>query len=447
MEASWHARWLLALVAVVFLIRAALALAVIPPWQKPDEPQHLERIRVIMERPTFDLTVRTAPAIQHEILNSMAQFDWWRHVFRAPPQPVPETFAKDAFFGRTPEGMVNMPPVYYALVTAYLRAEGASGLLAQYRAARLPSIVFGLLTIGCLWAAVRDALASEAAATSVAALLAFHPQFLQVATAVTPDALVNLVGALVYWQVVRLSTNKAPWLAVAILLAAAILAGFTKRIGAPLLLVAGGAVVWRLFRPTAHGFYQRARLVAIAVLVTTLTFSAVRLIGGTGAEVVQHWEDLLVAPIKPESLSWDYVQPFSAVLFDSAWLRFGWMAYLPGPVWIGVVRAVTFVALIGSVVVVSRKRDPAVVQAVAIAATLVFIQLAAVYATYLPRGILAQGRYLFPALGPMLMLLWLGTRELWPDRYKQAHLFVLPALFLMLDVAAWSLYIVPAYAG
>src|SRR5262245_56593322 len=143
----------------------------------------------------------------------MERFDWSRHIFRPTPDPPYETFAEDPFFGRVPEGMVHMPPVYYALATPWLRMSASSTtLLDQYRAARRLSVVFGLLTLWCLWAAVKQLTGSGMAAGSVTAMLALHPQFLLMATAVNPDALVNLFGAIVFWQVARLADDRQPHL-------------------------------------------------------------------------------------------------------------------------------------------------------------------------------------------------------------------------------------------
>jgi hypothetical protein len=123
------------------------------------------------------------------------------------------------------------------------------------------------------------------------------------------------------------------------------------------------------------------------------------------------------------------------------------MAYRPGPIWLGIVRALTAAAVVGCVIALVRKRDAGTMKAIWCAATMVGVQVAAIYATYYPRAIASQGRYLFPAIGPALVILWLGTRELWPERSKQLHLVALPLVFLGLDAAAWWLYIIPAYRG
>src|SRR5436190_260988 len=85
-----------------------------------------------------------------------------------------------------------------ALIPPWPRMPVASELIAI----RAISAVFGLATLWVCWCATRESLGQTGAAI-VTALLALHPQFAVVATTASPDALINLAGACVWWMAIR----------------------------------------------------------------------------------------------------------------------------------------------------------------------------------------------------------------------------------------------------
>src|SRR6185295_18814814 len=80
-------------------------------------------------------------------------------------------------------------------------------------------------------------------ATGALAIASLHPQFLLTALTVNPDALLNVVGAFMWWQVARATTSHRPTAALIFVLAAALLAPFVKRSG---LLVSGIGLLWAI---------------------------------------------------------------------------------------------------------------------------------------------------------------------------------------------------------
>ena len=57
-EWTRDSRRTLTLILVVFALRAALTIAVVPPWQAPDEPGHFEYIQILSFQDTLDLSER-----------------------------------------------------------------------------------------------------------------------------------------------------------------------------------------------------------------------------------------------------------------------------------------------------------------------------------------------------------------------------------------------------
>ena len=87
--------WFVVLLAALALLacRIFLALALIPPWQQPDEPTHVARVEQQRNRIAL-LDGSPDPAREGEILQSMASYDWWEHRGRGweTPTIIPKDF-------------------------------------------------------------------------------------------------------------------------------------------------------------------------------------------------------------------------------------------------------------------------------------------------------------------------------------------------------------------
>lgn len=422
-------------------------MAVIPPWQHPDEPQHFAAVRAIAQAPRLDLTLRTAPAVEREISVSMAASAWWRHVGQPDPQDADRVFWGDPYLAKSGVlGVLYAPPVYYAIVGGGVRLGGLTDLMVQLRAAREVSALFGLLTLWAVWAGTRRLFGSAEIAAGASGLLAVHPQFVLAATAANPDSLVNLLAAIIYWQFASIVTGQRVSLSFGVLLVAALLATFTKRIGAPVLVMAGVAAVWLLVTAMRR---SRRLLAASGALVALAAAAAIWLAWSGGPEVARlasEWRRATSAPVEADPLSPVFLWTFTTTLVRSCWLWFGWMAY-PAPwEWMIVPWIVTGGAIGGAAIALVRGRDPVVRRGLIVAGLFVAVQVAAVLVTFYARGRLAQGRYLFPAIGPWLVLVWIGVAQWWPARLRRWSGPLLVAAFALLDFTGWWLYIVPTYA-
>jgi hypothetical protein len=140
------------LIVLIFVLRGALAIAVVPPWQHPDEPQHLALVHVLASRTELDLPDRRDVNFEHRILRSMAAHGWWRHYRERTPDPVP------ASFDGVPDHLsttVNNPPVYYLLAAAVLTLGGIEDLVTQSYALRWMALALAAPTLLCIWAGTR----------------------------------------------------------------------------------------------------------------------------------------------------------------------------------------------------------------------------------------------------------------------------------------------------
>lgn len=302
------------------------------------------------------------------------------------------------------------------------------------------SALAGFLTLWVAWLGARECLGALGGAT-VVMLLALHPQFAIVSTAASPDAIVNLAGACVWWQA-AVAMKRTRMLPLAPMWAAAIVATWMDRMGVPLLAfaVCVSAVVgiarvkaspWRLALTISA--VAASALAAIAWVLTVFgTFDIDRISAAT--------------PL-PSLPPWDAFARTSWLIHQSWWFSPGWGRYTPPSWWILIVATLTIVAIAGTArLLIRRSADAPTRKLLALAVIGVALQLAAVHAgIYLRLGVGPQGRYLLPLLVPSLVLLWSGI-ETWVPHSRRAHAAAALVLLLaLLDAAAWMLVAVPAY--
>ncbi len=436
-------------VLAFFVANLVLALTVIPPWQNPDEPQHLDTIRrILMFGPNFTLDMHDVEG-ERAAVASMADHGWWQHYGLPTPDPLPTTFVDGpakvvgGYFG-PPGGGSRL---YYGAVAESFRVLHIDNLLWQLYAMRLMSAFAGLLTLYVLWAGTR-LLVGETAALVVSSLAALHPQFALAATTAGPDAWVNLAGAIFWWRMGALfAAAGSTSLNLFLLWAAAIMAFVIRRMGAPLLIIAGIVTLTELVRSlTPRRSSQVLRTAGIALAIPLLV----------GA----------VWPFLPEDVHRGYawvqfdlrgssqtildnasqIPRFLKILFTTFWLSAGWLRYAPPRWWSMTTAVLSGLSFLGFVVAVVRSRRR---QLVFVMTAMLLLQCAAVVAyDFGVLGSAPQGRYLFPVLPSILCMIWIGWRHIlirWTDQRMSA--FALIAIMAVLDLSAWNLVIVPSYAN
>lgn len=143
--------------------------------------------------------------------------------------------------------------------------------------------------------------------------------------------------------------------------------------------------------------------------------------------------------LQSERLRWGLpLAAWAGWLFDSFWGHFGWfnVAFVHGSPWAPAIGAVCAAGLAGALVALAAARGGRRAQITALLAlaltALVPLALNALI-DYLP---IQQGRYLFPALPAIALLLALGHETLVPPRARAAWLVAWLCFWLALAAAA-----------
>ena len=437
-------RRILALIVAVFVLRALLAIAIVPPWQNPDEPQHFERIHILARQGRLDLSEGSDLDLQQSILRSMSVHGWWRHYGEPEPNPLP------ASFSQIPEhiyGVGASPPAYYLLGAAALKLTGPDSLAGQYTVLRWMALTIAVPALLCVWAGARSLFGVQVA-IGATLLTALHPQFVLMSTAVNPDVLVNLCGAVVWWQGARLLAGGPAVRSMVLMAGATVLGVLTKRVAAPLVLmlaVVPVVAVW-FGRPGAW----RVAVPAVGVAAGGIVAVGLAAIVWFGDEVVRlraYWGYLMTVSWSEGAGDWRLFQRFTTSLFDSFWLVAGWLRYPAPPAWLTTVRWLTVGAFAGCLIGIRRQGLVKWRAGLVLAGALVAIQLAGVYVGLYMNGLGSQGRYLFPVIGPFMAVFWIGLHSWWPQRVWPYVSAVVAALMFTLDATGWAGVLFPAYVG
>lgn len=434
-------RFILGCLLTVFLCRAAFACVIVPPWQGPDEPNHVA-LAWLLAAP-YDPTGTASRAMERAVLESMAHHRWWELYGDPTPNPLPTTFENMA--AQIGVGTYSQP-LYYGLAAALLRVTRPTNVEAAYWHLRSLSIVLVAMAVMLGWSGTRLLFdpVTTMGATAVAVL---HPQFLLTALTVNPDALVILCGAIIWWQSAGILTRRRPAFSSALVLVAAVAALLTKRSAVP--IAAAGAIVVLSVAVVRARDWQRRRVVRAAAMAGAASvLLAVWLL-----PFKQSWTDLAEFWTSAVGDRRDVGVPGETTLgailrivptsVDNAWLVAGWGRF-PAPLpWIWLARILTTTGLAGAVG--RLVRCPSVRPQLGLAIVLVGFQVAGVYTTAFLNVIVPEGRLLFAAFIPAAVLIWTGLAWLMPAALQRHGAVVTLSVLAALDLTAFATVLVPTY--
>jgi len=315
------------------------------------------------------------------------------------------------------------------------------GIALAWHLTRLLSVAMGAVTVWATYRIVREIFPeNDALAVGAAAINAFIPQFVFQSAVVSNDALIFPLAALTLLMLVRLILRGFSLREGMLLVLFVALAVATKRNGILLvfesLVVAAALAAARTTR--ARGRLPLATLLPLAAVAAASFF-----IWPVWQLIDEGFRALLSSP-------WSRAGDPVGTLFRSFWALFGGMA-IPVDEWIYLAMgAFSSLALLGLVLSAFRldwrrdlfsRRGLAVVLIVAHLGGFLVMTLAR-FGIY-GRLDLMQGRFLFPAISSVAMLLGLGWMQLIRKRWVVAA--ILGGGLLALSIYCLPTYVADAY--
>lgn len=451
------------LLVAVALVKGTLYSLVTPPWQAPDEPKHFEYVRLLNEKGRLVYPNDASPSVQRELIQSMAQFDYWTLAGRPQPPELPGTFQE--VWGESSSALGG-PPLPYLFSFPVFRLVWNSDVVTQLYALRLLTVFLGVMVILLAFLLGRALFPEDVTVRMALPLfILFMPMYSFVAGSYTNQLMADLaVAAALYVMVLALKKGVSLYTGLA-LTGTMVMAYLSKRTSlfviplslAYLPLTASRGR--RLFRTMGLTVLVLAGLAILMVLTASLPAG---LRGLRWLLLDRYFWDGFEGFLR-ELRSHDYfsgaylylLMKYFQTLFESYWGVFGWMSIRLDPAWYWglLVIALASVAGLGSTMIsrsgrgsLTKTQKDALVLCLA-AIVLAVSPVIALYSSQFAPAALPQGRYLFPVVIPVSLIIILGLRRLVPTSLAKVYPFALVAGMFLFDTASLMLYIVPYYYG
>ncbi|HJZ49218.1 MAG TPA: hypothetical protein VKE41_18700 [Roseiflexaceae bacterium] len=292
-EAARAIAWPIALLVALALLHGLLYVALLPPWQTPDEPAVFEYAALVSELGRVPTAADRDLALERRIAESLTRQRFFEYLLGHPAPARDLEEARVSFF--MPRQVGSDPPLYFILAALPLKLLDGRAIEQQLLGLRLLGAVMTCATVLCAYGAARELVPhSRGFALAVALALALQPMFVFIGAGAGNDGLANLIGAAICWLLIRMVRAGVSLGRATLLLALLIAGGLTKRTLLPetllLILLALGWALAQIVR-VPHGW--PARLATVVVVLLAL--------GGAGWAVL--------AASRAQALAADWVVP------------------------------------------------------------------------------------------------------------------------------------------
>lgn len=416
------AQWLLILVAGVYWTVALMYAVRTPLWQAPDEPAHYNYVR--------DLALgRGLPVLTAE--------DWNAESGRLIRAGFPEGSSVDSFGYEA-----HQPPTYYAILASAEILLTDRPLEVQVYTLRMLGALLMLPVIALAWQVARRVLPNRRwLALGAAGFVALLPQAVAISASINNDVLGILAAtSLLLWAVwtyqrgeTRPSSNEGdrspPWdrtVVVGALLVGFVLLSKTTAYSSLILVPVTLFLVARQ-RRLGIGWAGRSAIIILVagLLIASPWFARNMIEYGPIDPLGQIRHDEIVVGQAAGRL--DSVEGWLetiTVSFRSFFIQLGWMSVPAQDRVYWMLLVLACVAVAGTVTSVARARGSPRAEVVILAVAAMVVAGALIY--YNSRFFQPQGRYLFPALVPIAIVMIAGTAAWLPKRWR----FAAPVVWL-----------------
>jgi hypothetical protein len=179
----------LLVVVALFVVAAGLVSFWTGPWEATDEPDHVRNTVTLVDGRLYRIGPRGGIESFQPPLYYIALAGWHKALFLEPVRPSPE-------FELSADGPIVKE-----------KYPGSEADASRVHKLRLPSIACGVIVVLFTWAAARRLTTDPWTPVVAAAIVAGIPKFVFVSGVVNNDNLLNVLGALLVFLVVRWVTQ------------------------------------------------------------------------------------------------------------------------------------------------------------------------------------------------------------------------------------------------
>jgi 4-amino-4-deoxy-L-arabinose transferase-like glycosyltransferase len=408
--------------AVALVAYAALAFGYVtltPLWQNPDEPAHYNYVAFVAQ--TGGL-----PELKPGDWDS-ALLERLKNGHLEPGDSI-SAIRYEAW----------QPPLSYLVAAPLLRTLAAADLATTVYALRTFNALFGALTLIVAFLAAREVLPAPLTVAVPLAMVGV-PMFTSVSAAVSADPLANLIAAGVLVLLLRRAhhdvTGQRWAIGIGVIIGLGLLTKLALAIFVPLALLV-------VVRRSSHRVRESVLLLGTTGLVVLpWLVHQVTTYGWADPLATTRHAQVVLDQKRFQGLSPDFLGGFLTTSFHSFWAQFGWMAVMAPDRLYWIWGVCTLVAVVGLVLHRRHLHDAPwrIVLLTAAAAAVGYVGYNLAYEQF-------QGRYLFTALVPLVILL-VGGWAAWLPRGAEAWgVLMVGTLLVALNVYALLRVLVPGFA-
>lgn len=418
---------------LVAFLAALIYVFATPLWQAPDEPSHLGFIKYLQDNHSLPSPLESK--ISTDILESARKTLRWPIELR-PLSKGARVLPAEDFAYRGLMYTANHPPLYYISAQFFSQIGAARTrppLTGLAYGARIFSALLASLTVALAYKTSRLLDLAMADSATIASLVLLQPQFMFIASSINNDSLtIFLFSLLIFYALVEIRRpSKFNPLICGIILGLGLITKVTFWLALPIIWLAfllSQSYSWPVRAGRATGVTALALVISGWWYVRNyMIFGKLwYAIGGTGLG-------------KAHLAEFFTVSRFYQWLWQSYWGRFGWMTSpLPDFFFIALLVIVP-IALIGAGLSLFSRRSAlqdrrSLILLLAVSTALF---LGAIWFRVVAQT--GQGRYLFPAIIPTTMLLWLGLKFWVCERWQNWLAVGLLGFFSTMTVYGLSL--------
>lgn len=440
---------LLLLLSIAF-IRGCIYLALVPPWQAPDENGHFEHAWLIAYLRRLSVAGQTPVSFERELIASLYEWRYGEYIGRPLPDRMPVYLSElpQNIFAVGSRSAVERFSISYVWTAAFIWPVLHQDLLVQLYAARLSSVILNVGIIWLSWLIFKTVLPGHlSAVAAMTAFVVFLPQHTYINASVSDGPLAEWAACLVLYGWLR-SLLHLRWRYLILVVLGTLIGLWSKRTTAfliPLNFVMFGVALFQALTVKVSG--NKKFLLFVIVLIASIFLMGIvwKLPAGHFIyEEVRRW-------MNSPDFFWKNgpVDPGLALryTFESFWGQFGWMNVRAGEGWYLIIYVLVALAVEGWLLPRaypwSVSRTPVFLMGLCLTLS---VGGWLIFTAVNPAGLrYYQGRYLFPATVPIAFFLVGGWMRNLPT--SQQHLFLPLMLLLMavLDGSALCLHIWPYF--
>jgi hypothetical protein len=443
----------------VFLVHALTYLFLIPAWQAPDEPTSVELLLTIQARNRLVTPGDSIPEIQREIIASMERNRFWEFGGYG-GRPLSDDDRNFHAIWSCCDTQLNRPPLYQLLLLPAAKLTPRWSIERRLWLLRFLTVLLGAITVAVVVRIACDLGELHPAIPWIfPAFVALSPQFAYSSATFNADNLAALLGALLFWRLLRalrygITARSLAELALLVVLGFGTKRTFLLAVPAVLLALAWQAIAayraqhkdQRLKLPLAFG----GGIAAVLILVASVSAVRARVSNLVWRYVFNNAPATrlnVLQQVTDQNLTIEsWIQRNVVFLNLSFWGSYGWHTVQIAPL-IGQLLLFLIVASwLSAVMWLLWKREALPSWGVRFLWVGVFGGITAVLLTVIgtPPEVLPQGRYLFPVMVPIFLLTTIGICG-WLPRHRALLGAAVVSGLLALDLYSIVAVVIPAF--